>query len=115
MKAYFGEVDLNFLELPVIDGYPGKFNEQGRQYFLNTVNSAKGVGVLKPIIVRENVVMIGGARVRAAKYLGFITLPAIIFSKSPKPTLHKIKSYDELLKKSRLSRLIVTDKIVVHK
>ena len=53
MKAYFGEVDLNFLELPVIDGYPGKFNEQGRQYFLNTVNSAKGVGVLKPIIVRR--------------------------------------------------------------
>ena len=59
--------------------------------------------------------MIGGARVRAAKYLGYKTLPAVIFSKFPKPNLHKIKSYGELLKKSRLSRLIVTDKIVVHK
>ena len=46
---------------------------------------------------------------RAVKCLGYETIKAIVFSHSPKPNLHKIKSYDELLKISGLARLVVTD------
>ena len=113
MQAYFGEVDINSLTLPVVNDYPGKNNEVGRQSFLHTIKGIKTNGLEKPIIVREDVVLLGGARVRAVKCLGYETIKAIVFSHSPKPNLHKIKSYDELLKISRLSRLIVTHKIVV--
>ena len=69
----------------------------------------------RPIIVRETEVLIGGARVRAAKYLGHKTISSIVFSSSTLPNLHQIKSYDELLLLSKLSHLIVTKEIFQHR
>ncbi len=109
MHAYFGEVDLNSLILPVVNDYPGKLNKVGRQAFIDTIKSIRANGLEKPIIVREDKILLGGARVRAVKCLGYETIKAIVFSHSPKPNLHKIKSYDELLKISGLARLVVTD------
>ena len=109
MHAYFGEVDLNSLILPVVNDYPGKLNKDGRQAFIDTIKSIRTNGLEKPIIVREDKILLGGARVRAVKCLGYETIKAIVFSHSPKPNLHKIKSYDELLKISGLARLVVTD------
>ena len=113
MHAYFGEVDLNSLILPVVNDYPGKNNEVGRQSFLHTIKGIKTNGLEKPIIVREDIVLLGGARVRAVKCLGHKTIKAIVFSHSPKPNLHNIKSYDELLKLSGLARLVVTDNFMM--
>ena len=35
MKAYFGDVDINSLEIPIDKDYPGKNNDVGRKYFIN--------------------------------------------------------------------------------
>ena len=115
MKAYFGDVDLNSLDIHVDKDYPGKNNEVGRTFFTHILRSIKSIGTLKPIIVREKEVLIGGARVRAAKYLGHKTISAIVFSSTTIPNLRKIKSYDELLKTSRLSELIVTEDLFKHR
>tara|TARA_B100000282_G_C31521769_1_gene394275 strand:+ start:102 stop:452 length:351 start_codon:yes stop_codon:yes gene_type:complete len=115
MKAYFGDIDINSLDIPVDKEYPGKNNDVGRRYFLNILHSIKNIGVKRPIIVRENEVLIGGARVRAVKHLGHKTISAIVFSSTNIPNLRKIKSYDELLKISRLSELIVTEDLFKHR
>ena len=115
MKAYFGDVDINSLEIPIDKDYPGKNNDVGRKYFINILQSVKSVGVRRPIIVRENEVLVGGARVRAAKHLGYETISAIVFSSTNIPNLQKIKSYNELLRLSKLSQLIVTEDLFRHR
>ena len=115
MRAYFGEAELNSLIIPVDKDYPGKNNESGSQFFLKILQSIKHNGIRRPIIVRETEVLIGGARVRAAYHLGFKTIPAIIFSSTEPPNFKRINSYDELLKLSRLSHLVVTKEIFQHR
>ena len=115
MRAYFGEVELSSLIIPVDKDYPGKNNEGGRQFFQNILQNIKHNGIRRPIIVREAEVLIGGARVRAAYRLGYKTVPAIVFSSTELPNFKRINSYNQLLKISRLSHLVVTKEIFRHR
>ena len=110
MPVYYTTVPLKFIR--------SKINRNNEVSRVNQIkNSVLEYGFLKPILLDDKLnVILGGTRVQVAFLLKLNSIKGIIFTKKRYKKLYIIKSFEELLKISKLNtneinRLNITGKI----